>query len=300
MKKYNAKRFLKILSVVLALLVFVSVYQIFFFRHFSGAQARIDGFYLEEKNSLDVVFIGSSEAYSDFSCIEAYKNYGFTSYPFATPHGSPVILLSQLKEVLRLQSPQLIVIEINCLLDETFEEGTEDSNIRNYLDNMPMSVNKLSTVFSIPKTDPAISYVFPFAKYHALKSPSQLTGSAGNVLTMKKRGFALLRGFYTSPFAFGGPDKLIDVFENNETLPLDKKTEDCLAELLDYCDDKEIKNVLFVCYPHCISELNNDRSLRANYVGEYISSRGYDFINFEKEWKKSVLTRKRIFTILNI
>ena len=38
------------------------------------------GFYSEPKNTIDVAVIGNSDAYSGFSPMELWKNYGYTSY----------------------------------------------------------------------------------------------------------------------------------------------------------------------------------------------------------------------------
>ena len=42
--------------------------------------ATIEGFYKEPKDSIDVMMIGASEVYADYSATEAWKNYGYTSY----------------------------------------------------------------------------------------------------------------------------------------------------------------------------------------------------------------------------
>ena len=42
--------------------------------------ATIEGFYKEPKNTIDVMMIGASEVYADYSATEAWKNYGYTSY----------------------------------------------------------------------------------------------------------------------------------------------------------------------------------------------------------------------------
>ena len=43
---------------------------------------RIQGFYMEQEDSLDMVLIGSSENYAGYSPVLAYEEYGFTSYPY--------------------------------------------------------------------------------------------------------------------------------------------------------------------------------------------------------------------------
>lgn len=47
--------------------------------------ATIEGFYKEPKDSIDVMMIGASEVYADYSATEAWKNYGYTSYSLGYP-----------------------------------------------------------------------------------------------------------------------------------------------------------------------------------------------------------------------
>ena len=74
---------------------------------------RIRGFYMEPKNSLDVVTLGASETYTSISPGLLWKDYGFTSYNYSIA-GNPISLMkTQIKEVLKHQNPRIIVIEVN-------------------------------------------------------------------------------------------------------------------------------------------------------------------------------------------
>ena len=79
MKKKNVSRTIKILSFALAAFLIMTVTQV----RGDHNKIRLDGFYMEEKNSLDVVLLGASEVYTAFSSSLAYDEYGFTSYPYA-------------------------------------------------------------------------------------------------------------------------------------------------------------------------------------------------------------------------
>lgn len=76
--------------------MFIGVTQKYWFVFFSDVKVRTDGFYLEDDNSLDVVFIGSSELYNDFSPSLAYGEYGFTSYTLGLPQSSAALWKAQL------------------------------------------------------------------------------------------------------------------------------------------------------------------------------------------------------------
>ena len=98
-------RAIKILSILLPVLLVVTAAQSYLFHFRERDVLRVDGFRLEEKNSLDVVFIGASEIYTGFSSVYAYDRYGFTSYPYTTA-GCPVLLWRTMaEETLSRQRP---------------------------------------------------------------------------------------------------------------------------------------------------------------------------------------------------
>ena len=110
------RRIFKWLSLLITVLALVGVIQCLFCGNMDHDRRRLQGFYLEEKDSLDIVFLGASEVFSDFSSAQAYAEYGFTSYPFAV-RSNPVFLWKyELEEILKRQSPQLIVVETNGAL----------------------------------------------------------------------------------------------------------------------------------------------------------------------------------------
>ena len=65
----------------------------------------ITEFYEEPKNSLDIVYLGSSNAYAHFNTTLAYNEYGFTTGMLAVD-SEPIIALKYLiKESEKYQKP---------------------------------------------------------------------------------------------------------------------------------------------------------------------------------------------------
>lgn len=60
-KKLYIKRTVAVLSLALAVLLVLGIAQEYLLARLDNDQIRIEGFYKEEQNSLDVCFIGSSE-----------------------------------------------------------------------------------------------------------------------------------------------------------------------------------------------------------------------------------------------
>lgn len=74
-----------------------------------------NGILSEKDNSIDVLVIGDSEAYSSIIPMEMYHKYGFTSYVLATP-GQPLYYTKTLLDrTLKSQTPRVIILETNAI-----------------------------------------------------------------------------------------------------------------------------------------------------------------------------------------
>ena len=81
--------------------------QKYMFCYTDQSSERVRRFYQEEKNSLDVVFLGASEVFTGFSPALAYEEHGFTSYMYAIDANPGALYKYQLKEVMKHQQPKL-------------------------------------------------------------------------------------------------------------------------------------------------------------------------------------------------
>lgn len=127
----------------------------------------IKGFYKEEKNSLDVVFLGNSDVYRGISPMEIYNETGITSYNFVSAGARMWITYSMVEEVFKYQKPEIIMLNVDSLF------FTSQGNIGNYhkvYDNMPLSMNKIKGIFDEnyeSKVDKKLSHFFPIFAYHS-------------------------------------------------------------------------------------------------------------------------------------
>ncbi|MDD5795478.1 MAG: hypothetical protein PUD24_00890 [Oscillospiraceae bacterium] len=279
--KIYGKRTLKILSLVIAVVLFIGFTQ----NRFDNNKIRIDGFYLEEKNSLDVVLLGASEVYTDFSSAMAYDEYGFTSYPYAIESNPLALYKSQIKEILNYQTPKLFVIEMNTAA--SYGEGKDisvvnDVNLRRYTDNMPLSQNKIDTVNEFSGEDDMLSYYLPFIKYHG--DPLNFYRCFYET-RMNFTGYSLLKGVSTKTEKSPG-DGAYNLQGDTSTAELIPEYEKELREFLDFCKEENLDNVLFVRFPHRVTnDKRYQRFQRGNRVGEIISQYGYDYLNFENSYE---------------
>lgn len=69
----------------------------------------------QAENTIDVLFLGDSEAYSGFVPLELWQNTGIASFVCASVDQKPYETLEFLKTALRQQSPKAVVLETNVL-----------------------------------------------------------------------------------------------------------------------------------------------------------------------------------------
>lgn len=72
---------------------------------------RAVGVFAEPENTLDVMIIGDSEAYTSFIPLEAWNEYGYTSYASGGPKLKLTDLDRLLDEILEKQKPKIIMLE---------------------------------------------------------------------------------------------------------------------------------------------------------------------------------------------
>ena len=295
--KLYITRTVKLTSFFLALLMSLLLMNNLLLRRIDQNSLRMEGYYMEDTDSLDVVMMGASDVYTSFASGRAYKEFGFTSYPYATQSITASGMLTALKEVVRTQSPQLIVIEVNAFLYmEKKNEGIE-GHIRKLIDSVPFNQNKIDFVNEYIEPDKRLEYFIPLIKYHDLwkEYPGQMR-SVVSKLNQDNRGGSYLKGFRTTTNTFNPPQKILNekIVNEERTLALNPLLESELRELLDYCKEKNL-NVVFTRVPHLVYRATFDRVKRSNRAGEIINSYGYDYINLERDWKKVGLDPKTDF-----
>lgn len=286
-KKKYIMRTVKVLSVLIAFVLCTGFLQEFVLCHADHNRERIKSFFLEDKDSIDVVLLGSSEIYADYAPGLAYKEFGFTSYPFAIQSNIVSNYKSQLKTILERQRPKLIVVEINGVLYGKDKELDKEANFRNYVDNIPMSRNKIDAINDYSPED-KMSYYFPIIKYHSVWNdfPKGLKWDF-SIIQDRLRGYNLLKGTKTKTVVFKPKQKTYNdaLKNNNKKKPLTQRSEGYFRDFLDYCKSENIENIVFVRFPHIVDDKSMSRFKRTNTAADIIAEYGYDFLNFEKNFE---------------
>ena len=127
MRKYN-----NIIKPVIFSIVLVCLLCVFSFifspknnmGEFGMTNIAAHGYLGEKENTIDVLFIGDSLAYSSFFPLQMYDEYGFTSYTVSTPAQKLYETYDYFESFLEHQNPQVVVFENgNLLRDFLFNEA---------------------------------------------------------------------------------------------------------------------------------------------------------------------------------
>lgn len=274
MKKVYIKRTIKFfiaISIILSVTFFTQ-------NRFDHNSTRLKGFYLEDKNSIDVVMMGASEVHTGFAPGQAFKEYGFTSYPYAVEQNTVDLYKNELIDILNYQNPKLLVIEVNGALYDSEQTLANDANVRRITDCMPMSENKVNTINEFGDKDNLLSYYLPFIKYHGHLSSFKY---CWNDFMLSVNGVSYLKGITTETIARECETIKIKDIDGKEDL--NPAAEEKFREFLEYCKNNVETEILFVRFPHAITtEKLYHRYLMGNRIGEIINEYGYQYMNFEK------------------
>lgn len=137
---------------------------------------KVEGFYNEDRNSLDVVFIGSSHAYYGLNPAIFWDEFGIPSYMFGANEQPLWISYHYIKEVLKYQKPKAIILDVlyttrdvNIKNNEKGKESEryQREGVNRYnLDSLKFSKNKIEAIrASTPKKE-RTSYIIELMKYN--------------------------------------------------------------------------------------------------------------------------------------
>ena len=267
----------------LAVMMSCLLLQQYVLRNVDHNSLRVEGFYQEERDSLDAVFIGASDIYTSFMPGRAYEKYGFTSYLLASESITSEGVITAVKEVVRTQHPSLIIIEANAFLYGDSDNETNEAHVHKFFDNLPFSINKLNYINRKVPVDNKWEYMFPLIKYHGLwtELPDRVNMMQSN-FNLDLRGYNYLKGFRTTAKVFKSDTPSLNSqlpYETGE-LDLDPELQQNLFDLLDYSKENNL-NVIFVRAPHYVTKDTYDRVKRSNKMESILNERGFDYYAFE-------------------
>ncbi|MDO4381243.1 MAG: hypothetical protein Q4D20_10265, partial [Clostridia bacterium] len=278
------EKFKKFLKAAAFVLVFVLLFNVVsgalvssnVYRHWQW----VGGFYENEEDSLDAVYIGSSSVYAFWCPSLAWEKNGIAVWNFTT--GKQPLLAAKyiIEECRKTQKDALYIVNLNRAAEEY-----DESAIHYILDYMPLSFTKLKLTkalcdgLGIEKTE-RLQYYVPMELYHSRWDSLTLEDFSYKVDgTMGSADYAsFLR------LSLGSQENYVAL--NYPESAVDSRYVDILNDLLDYCEKNEVK-VLFTANPQ-LSEFGY-RYGELLYMKNLIEKRGFDVADFWTDYESTGL-----------
>lgn len=256
MIKNKAKLAIKFISFVLVTCVCVGLVnewckpKYYYTQTWPATNTYMD-FYNLERNSVDVLFFGSSFAVSSFNPQVIYDNYGITSYNLGCEQQSLVITYYWLREALKYQSPKIVVLDTYILYKYMGNYVYNNMNcsegaVRKAMDSMRLSPLKWEAGKAIEEIDPTqsgLSFMLLNIRYH-----TRWTGLGEDDYTEESmiehggvKGFTVIGG--SDPDLEYTPFKDSDI-SAVDAEPMVETSREYLDKIVDLCAEKNIQLVL--------------------------------------------------------
>lgn len=232
------------------------------------------GFYALKKNSLDVCIVGTSGTFSAYCPMQAWNDYGFTSYNFCVNCMGSDTFVYALKEVLKTQKPEVIMIDVYpFVIHQRVANMTSkdvEYMVRYNTDGYRYSFNRCKLIHDVVPNDfNKIPFYFDILKY------------GGGTPDYSLRNFAcnnFRRGYSNLPWQEGH-----HAIMTNTIKPLEPEYENDFEKLLLYCKEIETKSntkILFLYYPY--GNARDDSIEYLNYIKNKVKSADFDFFDCEE------------------
>lgn len=273
----NKRQFAKALLFI-AIFLFVSIWVTYILRTSGTIKENFVGFYAEPKDSIDVVFIGSSPVYPCFAAPQLFGDYGITSYPLSSNVQRPVAAKYLVKEALKTQQPKLFVFELRQFTATDASMTENMAYTRGVTDNLKYSWNRIQMINEMV-ADPLerYTYYFDIFKYHSnwrtFILPEQLT----SIFYERPNP---LKGFYVNSNVIMGHGEDYSSISDQNPIPVEQ--EEILIDLLNFLEDSK-QNALFIVAPMSLSQ---EQRMMFNYIEPIVTKYGFSYLDFNEHYEK--------------
>ncbi len=242
----------------------------------------IGGFFEEEPNSLDAVYLGSSEVYAFFQPPLAWDKYGIAVHNF-TSNSQPFEAAKYIIEECRKTQPDAVYIIDTKQLIKNYTQDKYVVNLHYLFDYWPASTTKYKAMtellfggnYSFLNIYQKFELYVPLYRYHD-RWQSLTEEDISRSLNGLKGGSNFNRFLYN----VADVEDLSIVYDYG-TQPIEDYREEALRDLCQYCIDNDVK-VMFVSSPVCLE--NVDKRQKYNYIGQIIQEYGLYFRDFNYEY----------------
>ncbi|MFW2489484.1 hypothetical protein ACN077_12990 [Clostridium chromiireducens] len=268
-------------SIILLSIILISLHWLSSILVRPGHAAKLYQGWYDKSHQYDVLLLGSSHMNGMIDPQVLFNNYGITSFNYGTG-GQPIdVTYYLLKEALKTHPETKIVVLDIYYLGLTNEYG-EEGYIRNVLDNMRLSENKIDAIMDCTPREQRLYYLFPILKYK--NRWASLTQSDFNVNLFANQEAA---GFEAGDNKYG--KDIASEQYSNEIGEIPDKTLEYLYKFMELSKERGFQLVLINApYDYSSNDDNfwykNDASMY-NKVSVIAKNNNIPFINYSDKNK---------------
>lgn len=229
----------QILKIVLFVFIFFLIYQKINFVLRDKIESEYVINYLEERrNSIDVVFLGSSNILSGIQPMIIWEEYGIPSYNLATSSSTIPMMYYFAKLSNETQKPKVIVADMNSLLCETKIFAKQWFHIA--FDSFDGSMAKVEAVFDLVEAEDRFEMLFPIYIYHERWGVLEQADFEPIETMSFTKGAKILDTIC--------PLEAMEFTDESEKEPLNEVVMSYTEKLIQYCQKNNIK-LVFMAMP---------------------------------------------------
>lgn len=282
------KRFFVIIALVLVVLLLVFLFNKFtqysyLIRPVDNNRKDIVGLYAEKRNSLDTIYIGSNSV-CGWSPLQAYKDYGITSYSYGMKEMPATAMKNMLVEADKEQSPQLYIIDVSPFMHLASNKEYTEEHIMKLANSLKYSSNRFHMIYTFAEYHLPDMTIRDQVKYHIdmisnAENRSKLTRESheyqDNDVESKYKGFKI-QSYQSTPLTLTK-----EAGDTGDQASVSPATYETIDNLLEYIKDKDL-NVLFTYPPQYITEKTKKIY---NTIEKYVRNSGYKFYDSMDDYK---------------
>ncbi len=271
----------RLLSAILFCVVFLTAFTGFseVLRKKLSNTDRIHEFYGLEKDSLDAVFVGSSHIYYGIYPDYLWQRSGIASYDLASPNQSIPVSYYLIRDAIRLQHPEVIVLDVYYLFQDIY--AFSQARLHEAADSMPFwSVNRLRMIHDlagrVEGEESVYSFYIPLVLYHSRWKE------------LETKDFTIETGYLKGANVKVTSEKTTMFEPLEERVELPAVTMDYLARIEEECEKTGTKLVLlsvpFSGKPKEEEKIRRFLALDRTF-SEYAEEHSIDFLNLQEQWE---------------
>ncbi len=228
-----------------------------------------DGFYEKDRDTIDMLFIGTSVVHTGVDVNYLYHEYGFTSYDLSADQMAGSNIYYFLKEAVKYQSPKVIFVDVQSL---SHADSFQSASLHYSYDYMRQGIDRIQGINEQPVSIRSGNY-FPFIEYHSRWEELEET----DFQYMFQDKLNMLNGYLIYMVSNDSP--VPEAYEKTDKTLSELgygRTEETLNKIVSFCREKGAECVL-IRTPQSYSE---KQARYCDALQKYTDENNIEFWNF--------------------